>query len=151
MKKFLKVFSLLAVICCCMLTFVGCDIFQDTNELQVEYRELVEERKIVREVANNTKEMLTSNIEQEHLASSHEIKAKSGEDVEDWIIDDCIEGLLMYSTWVNAVINSTDFVPGKLYNAKIEEEEDGVVYGCYLLMNAYCDGDDVVTLNVWQA
>ena len=154
MKKFLKVFSVVVIICCCMFSFVGCDIFKDDEtNVEIEYANLIAERKIVREVVNNTQAILTSNIEQvqEPLTQSSGILAQSGQNNGEEILAECTEDLHMYITWVNTVTNSVDFVPGKLYNAKIEEVEDGVTYGCYLLMNAYCDGNNIVTLNVWQA
>lgn len=149
MKKILKLFSMLLVICCSMFTFAGCDIFKE-DDTQNEYASLIAERKIVREVVNNTQAMLTSNIEQAQapLAQSSEILAKSS--AEDYLRE-CTEDLQMHVVWVKEVVNDVNFVPGKLYNAKIEEVEDGVTYGCYLIMNAYCDGDNMVTLNVWQA
>lgn len=152
MRKFLKLFSVFAVICCCMFSFVGCDMFKDDNT-QNEYASLIAERKIVREVVNNTQAMLTNNIEQvqEPLSQSAEIVAQNGQNDSEQILTWCTEDLQLFVTFVNAVTNSVDFVPGKLYNAKIEEVEDGVTYGCYLLMNAYCNGENMVTLNVWQA
>ena len=153
MKKFLKLFSVIAIICSCMFSFVGCDMLKDDSNAQVEYAELAKERKIVREVVNNTKQMLTSNIEQqqEPATTSSEMSAQSGQVDVEQILDECTDDLKMFVVFVGEVVNDADFVPGKLYNAKIEEEEDGVLYGCYLLMNAYCDGDNMVTLNVWQA
>ena len=152
MKKFLKIFSVIAVLSCCMFSFVGCDIFKE-DDAQNEYASLISERKIVREVINNTQLMLTNSIQQEPetLTSSSEISAKNGQSDAEQLLKWSTEDLQMYSTLIKAVTNSSDFVPGKLYNAKIEEEEDGELYGCYLLMNAYCDGDNMVTLNVWQA
>ena len=153
MKKFLKIFSVFALICCCLFSFTGCDIFESDSNAQVEYAELAKERKIVREVINNTYTMLTSEVQQEEGASptSSEILAQSGDTEAEQYLAWSTEDLQLYVTFVNAVTNSADFVPGKLYNAKMEEEEEGVVYGCYLLMNAYCDGDNMITLNVWQA
>ncbi|MBQ8522187.1 MAG: hypothetical protein IJ458_00810 [Clostridia bacterium] len=143
MKKFLKAFSVIAILCCCMFTFVGCDIFKD-DETQSEYASLIAERKVVREVVNNTYTMLNPNIEQGEpvlLTAEHEQESRLDE----------MNDLAMYVCMVKEVTNDSDFVPGKLYNAKIEEEEGGEIYGCYLLMNAYCDSDNMVTLNIWQA
>lgn len=153
MRKFLKVFSVIAILYCCMFSFVGCDIFKEVDKTENEYAQLIAERKIVREVVNNTKAMLTSNTEQvqEPLAQSSEIIAQNGQNEAELILTWCTEDLQLFVTSVNAVTNSVDFVPGKLYNAKIEEVEDGVTYGCYLLMNAYCNGENMVTLNIWQA
>ncbi len=147
MKKFLKVFSLLGVVCCCLFCFVGCDVFKDSEDdtklvTQVEYAELAKEREIVREVINNAYTMLNPNIEHDRAV------LPTAEVNQDTFIDDDLQ---MYITFIKEVTSDNDFVPGKLYNAKIEEEEDGKVYGCYLLMNAYCDEDNMVTLNIWQA
>lgn len=153
MKKFLKIFSVFALICCCLFSFTGCDIFESDSNAQVEYAEPAKERKIVREVINNTYAMLTSEVQQEQGESptNSQILAQSGDTEAEQYLAWSTEDLQLFITFISAVTNSDDFVPGKLYNAQTEQEEGGVVYGCYLLMNAYCDGDNMLTLNVWQA
>lgn len=145
MKKLLKMFSLIAVVCSCLFACVGCSIFKDdektTTNAQVEYAELAKERKIVREVINNTNTILN------HVQGSETI-VPTAEASQEYYVD---EDLQLYITFIKEITNEKDFVPGKLYNAKIEEEEDGELYGCYLLMNAYCGEDNIVTLNAWQA
>ena len=146
MKKFLKLFSVFALICCCMFSFAGCNIFEDKEE----YAELVAERKIVREVVNNTKVFLQSNTAQEEepvAASSFGVSARAEYDY----LDDCLETLNMFIVMIDAVINGSDFVPGKLYNFERTEyttESGGTTYHYYYLINAYCGEGDVVTLNI---
>ena len=143
MKKFLKVFSVVALLCCCMFTFVGCDMFKD-DETKNEYATLIAERKIVREVIGNTKEMLASNVESETqpLGQSAEVAAKSNEGVADEMILDINSGLQLTMTIVEGVMSETDFVPGKMYSFTLWE--------FYYVVNVYCSGDNIVTLNMYS-
>lgn len=147
MKKFLKVFSVVALICCCMFSFAGCDIFEDKKE---EYAGLVAERKIVREVVDNAQAMLKSKIEEEAepAPTGSDISAKAlGADY--WITSTMqhIAGIIEA---IDVVISSSDFIPGKLRNAEIinhSTEGGGTTYYTYMSLNAYCGEDNMVTLN----
>ena len=148
MKKILKVFSVLALLCCCMFSFAGCDMFKK-EEGANDYASLVAERKIVREVVNNTKAFLQSNLEQETEPVTTAGVGGGARAVEDpdSLLDNCMRITEYYFSLIDAIINSSDFVPGKLYNAEIVDDADGEEVTYFFLMNAYCDGDDKVTLN----
>ena len=154
MKKFLKVFSVLMLICC-MFTFAGCAVKDNDGN---EYEGLVKERNYVREVLSNTEEFLQSVTIGEDAVAATSANVQSGSPISnpdinvrangyDWARNSVKElsGILGA---ISAVINNDGFVPGKLYNAEITEElGDGGTYSFYILLNAYCGEDGVVTLN----
>lgn len=154
MKKFLKVFSVLMLICC-MFTFAGCAVKDNDGN---EYEGLVKERNYVREVLSNTEEFLQSVTIGEDAVAATSANVQSGSPISnpdinvraggyDWARNSVKElsGILGA---ISAVVNNDDFVPGKLYNAEITEElGDGGTYSFYILLNAYCGEEGLVTLN----
>ena len=145
MRKFLKLFSVFAVICCCMFTFVGCDIFKEDDKTENEYASLIAERGIVREVINNTCTILKKENETSGaLLMGTDLSLIDAESEEIFV--DMSDSLIWTTGIAKEVINENDFVPGKLYSATIEFDGEG---DGYYLINAYCGEGDFVTLNIW--
>lgn len=143
MKKFLKGFGLLALVFCCIFSFVGCSFFDSENE----YDNLIADKKIIREVVSNSKKLIQSHLENEPGTSAFpaDISIKSGY---DWVNSamKTSKGLI---NAIETIINDSDFVPGMLRTLVVEDIIDGDTTYSYVMLNAFCDDDNVVTLNMF--